>query len=193
MKKTRKMLLLTVLVASVAWPSEGARIPIPAAGVIYEGRFHGGPGCTGIGGLRFAGRMPAGNTVYPIVAGSQEDGCAWLFLTGGPLALAGETPSGRVFHWDCVGQGVWRKDPSLEDLAEDLGDPLSIYSDLEQTGIGHGGFITYSGSCATEGFAPRFILRMVLVLGGNETPYPYNTSQYLYPVSGFYWVKSFAA
>jgi hypothetical protein len=180
MRKTRMTLLLTVMVASVTWPSEGARIPV-VTGVIYDGYMQGSVSCDGLNELRFAGRMPAGNTAYPVVGG--PSGCI-LGFEDGKLALDAQTLSGRAFHWDCLGRTTWRKDTVVQD---DLGDPFSVFTDLEeQLGVGHGGVVTYYGSCATQGFAPRFVFRMVLALDGDL----YEDGKYNHPVKGVYWGKA---
>jgi hypothetical protein len=176
-------LLLTVMVASVTWPSEGARIPV-VTGVIYDGYWEGSVSCLGLDELRFAGRMPAGNTAYPVVGSGS--GC--VAVLNGTLALDAQTLSGRAFHWDCVGSRfVWRKDTVLTVLKDELGDPFSVFTDLEELiGVGSGGFLTYSGSCAAQGFAPRFTLRMVLALDGDE----FEGDKWRHPVKGVYWVKA---
>jgi hypothetical protein len=164
MRKTRMRLLLTVIIASVAWPSEGARIPM-VTGIIYDGYMQGSVSCYGLNELRFAGRMPAGNTAYPV--GGGPSGCIMGFEEG-KLALDAQTLSGRAFHWDCQGRTTWRRDAALEDLVD------------------NGGVVTYYGSCTTQGFAPRFVFRMVLALDGDL----YEDGKYNHPVKGVYWGKA---
>jgi hypothetical protein len=126
---------LTLLL--VAWPAEAA--PKLGAGVLTNGTYSVCNAGTPDARLSFdfAGRMPAGSTVYTVTAGRAAGTWDCLTSTSVPLAMRGQTPSGS-FRWNCAGR-IW--------LELSVGGGPPIFS--------------YEGRCKTEGRPGQFRLALV--------------------------------
>ena len=138
--------LLFVVATSSALETPGA------LGVVLRGVHSGGEGPRHLE-FDFAGPMPAGQKTVLVRRGTAVGDGFWSNFNGSNLTvqLTGVTPSG-TYRWDCEGP---------IDYASPLG-LLPVVSEVEQaTGFSGTGY-RYLGTCATQGKAGSFRLKIFL-------------------------------